>query len=237
MVPKGGIENKEFDMDKNGIDDLLKVVSPGLIEGYEKKNLDCKTLRGVSWESQRNEQKIKRIDRKGLVVLVASGLLSWIWSVSFMYLDVGAGIIEFISGFTPFFFAVYVLFGPLTKEKRKIENSQKTIDDTLEDFARSVEALNPLEAKLDTYTSDSVWGTLFLLAVKVLEAKLEFVKACRQENPSISEVKTIIELEQHYRVRFNSMFDVTSKFGLDFTKDRLYRSAQEKIDENIAWRQ
>lgn len=237
MVPKGEIENKEFDMSKktHEIDDLLKVVSGRLVFGYEVSNKLIPTLREVNEEYKRITQAVW-LGIDGAAILAVFSLL--VGTTLSIYLRT-TGVPDYIA-----FISMVALFAPAyvylmhfaRNRYAKEMGITETCASVLCEFRQSVKELNPLEAKLDTYTSDSVWGTLLLLAVRVLEAKAEFISACKLENPSISQIKTIIEWEQHYRARFNSLFDATDKFGLGFTKDRLYRSAQEKIDENIAWR-
>lgn len=224
-------------MNKNGIDDLLKVVSPGLISGYEKKNLEGKTLKTINEEYRNACLEESAFLARFLFIVFLFCVITLILWLTMTFFEVNLGDFTIISVSLTLTCSFMTGIGFIGNRMR---NAQYLIADSeiiLCDFKQSVEALNPFEVKFHAYTSDSVWGTLFLLVIKVFEAKLEFIKACRQENPSMSEIKTIIELEQHYRARFNSMFDASDKFGFGFSKDRLYRSAQEKIDENKAWRQ
>lgn len=224
-------------MNKNGIDDLLKVVSPELIAGYEVMNLGGKTLKSIYEEYDASQSGIKKYE------------LSTVAAMAFAIISVFAVFAAFLFfGFDPLFAIVSalivavasmgLLFRPKFKKLMKYQLLRNDYHYILEDFKEAVEALSPFGGTImmHSYTNDSVWGTLFLLAVRTLEAGSEFNVACSMK-ASITNVQKTIEWEQDCRKRFNDMFEASTKFGLDFTKARIYQAAQDEIDQRVAWKQ
>lgn len=215
-------------MKTHAIGDLLKVVSPSLVAGYEAKNLLGETLSEVNEEYKGVTQRtgVDFFDWAKLVMF--SFLVGLILDGYLCYKDVPKyiALLSMVAIVAPSY--LYFIF-PARWKERKDRAIRYRCEPILRDFRQAVEALNPLGTN-EQYTSDSVWGTLFLLAVRVLEAKDEFIEACKSENPAMVRVQKIIVWEQDCRKRFNHMFEATTKFGLDFSKERIYQAAQDEID-------
>lgn len=221
---------KEFDMDKNEIDDLLRVVSPELIKGYEAKNLDGKSLSDVNEEYNAVTQ-LTGMDFIDWIKLIGfSMLIATVLAFYLLYkgVPVYIGVIAIVALVLPI--ELYLLF-PVRWKFEKDRATRYRCEPILRDFKQAVEASNPFRTTKQTfpYTADSVWGILVLLAIHVLEAKEKFLAECKAENPTIKRVQNCIVVEQGSRCMFNSAFEASSKFGLDFSKERVYQAAQDEL--------
>lgn len=212
-------------MDKNGIDDLLKVVSPELIKGYEAKNLDGKTLKEVNDEYELAGKRVDNIPRYTILAYIFTLLMI-----------PGARLLE--SGLIPVVLIVFVMLLIAHFSDKRISKFLRVVRINrlvLDTFQQSVDELNQLgvNKEMPVSTSDSVWASLFFLAIRVLEAKSEFLAECKSENPRMEHVQKIIAWEQDCRRRFNLVFVATTKFGLNFSKERIYKAAQDEIDSRF----
>lgn len=222
------------------IDDLLKVVSPELIAGWEAKNLDGKTLKEVNelyLSSSKDSMTIFRnVMILGMFVAVSSSV-AFIISLT-VYLGEATWYMQFAPFVAIFVIFIWYVFYISKKETTKAENASKCRV-ILDDFRNAVEALSPLEtnSQVIEHTPDSVWGTLFSFAIQKIEAKNSFFKACKEENPSQDRIQKAIDREKDCLRLFNIVFARSEKFNLNFSKSRIFKAAQEEIDQRSAWKQ
>lgn len=223
-------------MNKNGIDDVLPLVSEELVAGYQAKNLDGKTLREVNDEYKAVVQSkgMDFVDGWKLAMFsCAVGMILYLYLIFMKDIPSHIAILAMLAIIVPAY--LYNLF-PARWRFMKDRETLGWCAPILCEFRQAVKALNPLDlGEPSLYTSDFVWHTLLLLKVQVLAANNTFVSACKAEKPSKSTINKIIGWGEHCGTLFDSVFDASEKFGLDFDKGSLYRAAKEKIDENAHW--
>lgn len=216
-------------MNKNGIDDLLQVVSPELIAGYVARNFTA----GSSLHAVNEEYKVAR-QQNATDILNLQFLVIWSAFVGLIlctYLAFWADVpfdIAFISMVAitapAFMYSVY----PVWLESKDRETRYRC-EPILRDFKQAVEALNMPLTRMEEYNEISVREILISLAVLLLRAETSFKQIRMKENIPTCNVISYGETEEAWRKHFEVALSAATKFGLVFNKADLFRSAKAEI--------
>lgn len=229
MVPKGGIENKEFDMNKNGIDDLLKVVSPELVASYEAKNSDGWTLRRINEEYKAATQQTG-MNYFGWAKLAIASF--FVGAILDGYLQLFTDVPTYVANIS-FFVVVapaylYFMF-PARWKFVKDNETRYRCEPILRDFKQAVEALNPLREACVGYNEQFIRYVLFTLAVELLDAEAQFKKERMSENAETLNVLHYGNGEIKCREQLEATIGAAEKFDLVFRKGDLFAEAGRHI--------
>lgn len=230
MIPKGGIENKEYKMNEIVIDDLLPKVSKELVAKYEVRFLfwTGKSLSDVNEEYRAvTQQKSMGIIDGGFLV-AGSGLVGL---VLYFYLRNWAGVpyvTALISMLAISYPSVLYLMFLVHKESKK-EKILNRCEPILWDFRESVEALKPTwNDGPRECTEESIRQTAVGFAVRLLDAQKRFKKVRMSENAATWDVLHQGNWEEKCQEEFEKMLQAGEKFGLTFKNAELFRVAKAK---------
>lgn len=218
------------------IDDLLQAVSPELVAGYEAKNLDGKTLRGV-------HEEYKVVSTKRGKMIMAKPffgiLLPFILVISLLVF----GQIMVTKGASPFFaFAspVIAFVAWMYFDYRALNTAwgyNKTIarsEEVFDAFWRAVKALDPKWHVGDVLTEENARKTLIGYALRLLDAEVRTKETRMKERVSTWELRDSANWEDKSRDEFEKMLSTAEKFGLVYAKkdkDELFAEAQKRLNK------
>lgn len=214
-------------MDKSGIDDLLKVVDPGLIAGYEAKNLLGETLSEVNEEYKGVTQRtgIDFFDWGKLAMF--SFLVGLILDGYLYYKDVPKyiALISMVAIIAPSY--LYFIF-PARWKMRKDRETRYRCEPILRDFRQAVEALNPHES-VTGFREYYIRKNLIILAESVLKAETSFKEVRMRENSPTDDVIFFGNQEVECRNQFEKALEVAMKFNLAFSNAELFAEAKKHL--------
>lgn len=217
-------------MDKNGIDDLLKVVSPELVTGYVARNFTA----GSSLHAVNEEYKAAS-QRKGIdywfKLTMFSCLVGFVLGMYLLY----RGLPTYIALLSLFAMTIPP-FLCLTWVGRKFEKDRETryrCEPILRDFNQAVEALRPVEDVLaaffyiaHSYSESTVKHVLTVLAATLLDAEEKFKKERMREKASTDSVVASGLDELKRRKLYESTIKAAERFGIGFKEKELFRDAE-----------
>lgn len=212
-------------MDENGIDDLLKVVSPGLIAGYEERNLNGKSLSKVNEEYKDVVQDggMDFLDWAKLAVFsVLVGVILYFYFWAFTDVPRGTAFASMIIVAAPAYF--YFLFPARWKYKKDQEIRYKC-ESILSDFRQSVQALDVPLTRMEEYNEVSVREAIMILTLWLLHAESSFKQIRFMKNIPASAIISYGEAEVACRKHLETVLSAAKKFGLDFNKAEIFRAA------------
>lgn len=223
-------------MNNNGIDDLLPKVSKELVDAYQSRNLDGKTLSAVNEEYKASAQQNGMSPMDLLWLVVSSSFIgAMLFGYLYFWTDV-PGTTAFLADIAisaPAF--LYVIF-PV---RWKFENDRATqyrCEPILRDFRKAVEALNPLASIEieDTvgYTDILVHNTLIHLTAALLRAEGIFRRMC-EIGGSTDNIVAYGIAEQKCRKQRDDTLSACEKFGIIYARadmDKLSRDAKRHIE-------
>ena len=220
------------------IDDLLKIVSPELLKGYETINLNngeqgTVTLKQTNEEYKKAMKSQHDIPFKQLWLLrfgLIAGLLLLVASVSYGQ--------ELLCIFVESVVAVVVSFWLGKSSNKKLRNARGTVDRTktiLEDFRRSVETLrNPNGATDREYTAKSVRDNFFTHAVRILDGEKKLDIILKQKERRVFDLRHICNWTYEAQEKFEKATWAAEKFGLKFSRRELFAEATKYLERQAA---
>lgn len=217
-------------MDKNGIDNLLQIVSPELLAGYEAKNLDGKTLRGVY-----EEYKVVSAKRKKIIIAKFGAGLSILWIFVIAFLAVFMpykGVSLTLTGMTVVvaFSAWTFLLGRSLNTAWGYNRTIAQCEEVLESFRQSVEALDSRwEMASFGYTPSNIKKWLVGHAMRLINAEKQFLEARFDKSVPAEYAFHFYSTEVNSRGLFEKALTAAEKFGLTFKNPDLFRDAEKYI--------
>lgn len=214
-------------MNKNGIDDLLKIVSPELVTGYTARNFTAgSSLHAVNEEYKAAVQSPKMDFFDWLKLVGFSSVVGMLLLLFLLYKNVPAYIadLSMLGIIAPAY--LYFLF-PATRKFRKDRETLDWCAPILLEFRQAVEAINPDDERNVQITEGGVRFVLANLANRKYDAEVRYKEAC-QRGVSVQEIipvaSSLIESEE----QFVAALVGARMLGLAVNTADLFRSAKAK---------
>jgi hypothetical protein len=219
------------------IDDLLKVVSPSLIEGYEKKNNVKLTEANEEYKtiSDKNPTAIliKWLKIQGIMGLVAL-IVAMVIIIHFNqpFLGIAAMVVLCVP------FLLYFKF-VVGKKLLKISEITARCAPILEEFKETVEGLYP-SGRSHQYNEEDTHDELVFCAVQILDAEMKFDVVRVQTERMLHDIMHLGNFIEKWSEKLDETMQNNSKFGIEAKRTELFAEARkhiERMDQMISARQ
>ena len=215
-------------MNNHSIDDLLKVVSPGLIVGYEKHNNVKLSDTNEEYRKVSHEDPYVVVIRY-MKVLSALGLISLAASlvINIHYKHPYIGLVAMVVPMLSFMGYFHFVAGKkVIKQRKTIANCEPV----LEDFRAAVKGLDPINRNRE-YTEVIARGELVGCAVRILDAEMKFDASRLQKDRRTSVVLQYGNWLEKCQNTFETTLKSAQQFGMEFVVSDLFADAQEHIEQ------
>lgn len=219
------------------IDDLLKIVDPKLVAGYEKNNLNGKTLHEVNEEYKAVTQQTGMSFDDCLKLILFSLVIGFLLYFYLWY----KGVPVYVSAIAMVALVLPIELYLLFPVRWKFENDRATryrCGPILRDFRQAVEALDPLGVMghNERHNNSSIGYTLGKLASTLIEAETSFKDMRMKENSPTEDVVRSGNFEVKCRHQLEETIDCAMKFGTIYKKHNLIveeKTRKTLLEEDI----
>lgn len=215
-------------MEKNGIDDLLKIVDPKLVTGYVARNFTAgSSLHAVNEEYKAVTQQTGMSFDDCLKLILFSLVIGFLLYFYLWY----KGVPVYVSAIAMVVLVLPIELYLLFPVRWKFENDRAIryrCEPILRDFRQAVEALNPHESTTG-FREYYIRRNLIILAEIVLKAETSFKEVRMRENSPTDDVIFFGNQEVECRNQFEKALEVAMKFNLAFSNAELFSEAKKHL--------
>ncbi len=210
---------------KHNIDDLLKVVSPDILEAYQSRS--SLTLSEVNEEYKIFCRRNNTGDLK-LGILISAAII--LFGFSFVtVLAFGPNNLSLALFLVVVLTVIWISF-PISKQQEEHSVTLAGYEKFLVDFRQTLNELNPTLETVNYYTEESVREVLIHLMMRTILAERGFNDVCSRRHLFTTErIVSCGNEEIERRALYEKTKRATEKFGLAFSNREISSDAEKDI--------